>query len=226
MMANLFNQFSTPTMMDITLLPIIMTFPLMLLPQPLPRLVQSRYVTLMRLLVKAIIKNLMPESKKNSKWTLMLTSLILLILTTNIIGLLPYTFTPMTQLSTTLALAIPLWMATVITGMQTQTTKSLAHLLPMGTPTVLIPILVMVETISLIVRPLALGVRLTANLTAGHILLQLISAASLTTTTTLPLMSPLTLLVVAVFTVLEIAVAMIQAYVFTLLVILYLQENT
>merc|ERR1711972_187682 len=106
-----------------------------------------------------------------------------------------------------MGLAFPLWLATVIIGMRNQPTHALGHLLPEGTPTPLIPVLIIIETISLFIRPLALGVRLTANLTAGHLLIQLIAIAVATLATIL----------IVLLTLLEVAVAIIQAYVFTLL---------
>uniref|UniRef100_A0A8B9MRD6 ATP synthase F(0) complex subunit a n=1 Tax=Accipiter nisus TaxID=211598 RepID=A0A8B9MRD6_9AVES len=85
--------------------------------------------------------------------------------------------------------------------------------------------LILIETTSLLIRPLALGVRLTANLTAGHLLIQLISTATITLLPILPTVSILTSLILLLLTILEIAVAIIQAYVFVLLLSLYLQEN-
>lgn len=150
---------------------------------------------------------------------------MLLLMSLNMLGLLPYTFTPTTQLSLNLGLAIPLWLATVITGMRYRPTESLGHLLPEGTPPALIPALVIIETISLFIRPLALGVRLTANLTAGHLLIQLISTAAFVLTAAIPIVALLTATVLFLLTLLEVAVAMIQAYVFVLLLSLYLEEN-
>uniref|UniRef100_A0A8C3QZW2 ATP synthase F(0) complex subunit a n=1 Tax=Cyanoderma ruficeps TaxID=181631 RepID=A0A8C3QZW2_9PASS len=85
--------------------------------------------------------------------------------------------------------------------------------------------LVIIETTSLLIRPFALGVRLTANLTAGHLLIQLISTATIALFPTIPAVSLLTLLILLLLTILEVAVAIIQAYVFVLLLSLYLQEN-
>lgn len=99
-------------------------------------------------------------------------------------------------------------------------------MLPIGTPIILIPILIIIETVSLLIRPVALGVRLTANLTAGHLLITLISTATLILVQTIPLVSLLAIILLLLLTGLEIAVAIIQAYVFTLLLSLYLQENT
>uniref|UniRef100_A0A663MTV0 ATP synthase F(0) complex subunit a n=1 Tax=Athene cunicularia TaxID=194338 RepID=A0A663MTV0_ATHCN len=85
--------------------------------------------------------------------------------------------------------------------------------------------LILIETTSLLIRPLALGVRLTANLTAGHLLIQLISTAVMVLLPIIPAISILTATILLLLTILEIAVAIIQAYVFVLLLSLYLQEN-
>nr|AYD74995.1 ATP6 [Dicrurus adsimilis] len=221
-----FDQFSSPSLLGIPLILISTTFPALLLPSMNNRWITNRLSTLQLWLTNLITKQLMmPLNKKGHKWALILTSLMVFLLLINLLGLLPYTFTPTTQLSMNLALAFPLWLATLLTGLRNQPSASLGHLLPEGTPTPLIPALIMIETISLLIRPLALGVRLTANLTAGHLLIQLISTATVTLASTMPMVSLITLLVLFLLTILEVAVAMIQAYVFVLLLSLYLQEN-
>nr|QWS05758.1 ATP synthase F0 subunit 6 [Toxorhamphus novaeguineae] len=221
-----FDQFSSPTLLGIPLVLISVLFPALLLPSPDNRWVTNRLSTVQLWFVNLITKQLMmPLNKKGHKWALILTSLMMFLLLINLLGLLPYTFTPTTQLSMNLALAFPLWLATLLTGLRNQPSASLGHLLPEGTPTPLIPALILIETTSLLIRPLALGVRLTANLTAGHLLIQLISTATTTLFSTMPVISLLTLLVLFLLTILEVAVAMIQAYVFVLLLSLYLQEN-
>nr|AAV49560.1 ATPase subunit 6 [Ptilonorhynchus violaceus] len=221
-----FDQFSSPSLLGIPLILIAMVFPALLLPSPGNRWINNRLSTLQLWSINLITKQLMiPLDKKGHKWALILTSLMMFLLLTNLLGLLPYTFTPTTQLSMNLALAFPLWLATLLTGLRNQPSVSLGHLLPEGTPTLLIPALILIETTSLLIRPLALGVRLTANLTAGHLLIQLISTATTTLMTTMPVVSLLTLAVLLLLTILEVAVAMIQAYVFVLLLSLYLQEN-
>nr|AGA83694.1 ATP synthase subunit 6 [Phyllergates heterolaemus] len=223
---NFFDQFSSPSFLGIPLILISMTFPALLLPSLDNRWITNRLSTLQLWLVNLITKQLMmPLDKKGHKWALILTSLMIFLLLINLLGLLPYTFTPTTQLSMNLALAFPLWLATLLTGLRNQPSTSLGHLLPEGTPTPLIPALILIETTSLLIRPLALGVRLTANLTAGHLLIQLISTATVALSSTMPAVSLLTLLVLFLLTILEVAVAMIQAYVFVLLLSLYLQEN-
>nr|YP_009162989.1 ATP synthase F0 subunit 6 [Arremon aurantiirostris]AKT94018.1 ATP synthase F0 subunit 6 [Arremon aurantiirostris] len=227
MNVSFFDQFSSPSLLGIPLILISMTFPALLLPSLDNRWITNRLSTLQLWLINLITKQLMtPLNKKGHKWALILTSLLIFLLLINLLGLLPYTFTPTTQLSMNLALAFPLWLATLLTGLRNQPSASLAHLLPEGTPILLIPALIMIETTSLLIRPLALGVRLTANLTAGHLLIQLISTATTTLFSTMPAVSLLTFLILFLLTILEVAVAMIQAYVFVLLLSLYLQENT
>nr|WDE78773.1 ATP synthase subunit 6 [Setophaga magnolia] len=221
-----FDQFSSPSFLGIPLILISMTFPALLLPSLDNRWITNRLSTLQLWFINLITKQLMmPLDKKGHKWALILTSLMIFLLLINLLGLLPYTFTPTTQLSMNLALAFPLWLATLLTGLRNQPSASLGHLLPEGTPTPLIPALILIETTSLLIRPLALGVRLTANLTAGHLLIQLISTATTALFSTMPVVSLLTFLVLFLLTILEVAVAMIQAYVFVLLLSLYLQEN-
>nr|USF14964.1 ATP synthase subunit 6 [Hirundo rustica rustica] len=221
-----FDQFSSPSLLGIPLILISMTFPALLLPSLNNRWITNRLSTLQLWLINLITKQLMtPLNNKGHKWALILTSLMMFLLLINLLGLLPYTFTPTTQLSMNLALAFPLWLATLLTGLRNQPSISLGHLLPEGTPTPLIPALILIETTSLLIRPLALGVRLTANLTAGHLLIQLISTATVALSSTMPMVSLLTLMVLFLLTILEVAVAMIQAYVFVLLLSLYLQEN-
>nr|ABS00808.1 ATPase subunit 6 [Bombycilla cedrorum] len=221
-----FDQFSSPSFMGIPLILISMTFPALLLPSLDNRWITNRLSTLQLWFINMVTKQLMtPLNKKGHKWALILTSLMIFLLLINLLGLLPYTFTPTTQLSMNLALAFPLWLATLLVGLRNQPSASLGHLLPEGTPTPLIPALILIETTSLLIRPVALGVRLTANLTAGHLLIQLISTATTALFSTMPAVSLLTLIVLFLLTILEVAVAMIQAYVFVLLLSLYLQEN-
>nr|BAI77357.1 ATPase subunit 6 [Halieutaea stellata] len=227
MTMNLFGQFMSPILLGIPLMAIALALPWILFPNPHNRWLNNRLVTLQGWFISRFTQQLMlPLSPNAHKWSLIFTALVLFLMSLNMLGLLPYTFTPTTQLSLSLGLAVPLWLATVIIGLRYQPTMALGHLLPEGTPIPLIPVLVIIETISLLIRPLALGVRLTANLTAGHLLIHLISIASIVLLPLMPTVSLLTMIMLLLLTLLEIAVAMIQAYVFVLLLSLYLQENT
>nr|YP_002929366.1 ATP synthase F0 subunit 6 [Eulemur fulvus fulvus]YP_002929404.1 ATP synthase F0 subunit 6 [Eulemur fulvus mayottensis]BAH69109.1 ATP synthase F0 subunit 6 [Eulemur fulvus fulvus]BAH69122.1 ATP synthase F0 subunit 6 [Eulemur fulvus mayottensis] len=223
---NLFASFITPTIVGIPIVIFIVMIPSILFPSP-TRLINNRLTSLQQWLIQLILKQLMLiHSIKGRTWSLMLISLILFIGSTNLLGLLPHSFTPTTQLSMNLGMAIPLWAAAVIKGFRHKTKASLAHFLPQGTPIPLIPMLVIIETISLFIQPMALAVRLTANITAGHLLMHLIGGATLVLSSISPTTASITFIILTLLTILEFAVALIQAYVFTLLVSLYLHDNT
>nr|YP_009024600.1 ATP synthase F0 subunit 6 [Rhinobatos schlegelii]AHN05789.1 ATP synthase F0 subunit 6 [Rhinobatos schlegelii] len=221
-----FDQFLSPSLLGIPLIALAIIIPWTIFPTPSNRWLNNRLMTLQSWFINRFTYQLMqPLNLGGHKWATILTTLMLFLITINLLGLLPYTFTPTTQLSLNMAFALPLWLTTVLVGMINQPTVALGHLLPEGTPTLLTPILIIIETISLFIRPLALGVRLTANLTAGHLLMQLIATAAFVLITIMPTVALLTSLILFLLTILEVAVAMIQAYVFVLLLSLYLQEN-
>nr|YP_010956320.1 ATP synthase F0 subunit 6 [Astronesthes nigroides]WMY89413.1 ATP synthase F0 subunit 6 [Astronesthes nigroides] len=226
MTLSFFDQFLSPSYLGIPLIAVALSLPWVLFPTPSARWLNNRLLTLQGWFINRFTQQLLlPLNLGGHKWATILTSLMIFLITLNMLGLLPYTFTPTTQLSLNLGLAVPLWLATVIIGMRNQPTAALGHLLPEGTPTLLIPVLIVIETISLFIRPLALGVRLTANLTAGHLLIGLISTAAVVLLPIMPTVAILTATILFLLTLLEVAVAMIQAYVFVLLLSLYLQEN-
>nr|YP_004300412.1 ATP synthase F0 subunit 6 [Galaxias gollumoides]YP_009245739.1 ATP synthase F0 subunit 6 [Galaxias truttaceus]YP_010892741.1 ATP synthase F0 subunit 6 [Galaxias brevipinnis]ADQ12790.1 ATPase subunit 6 [Galaxias gollumoides]ALD84783.1 ATP synthase F0 subunit 6 [Galaxias truttaceus]WJQ22198.1 ATP synthase F0 subunit 6 [Galaxias brevipinnis] len=226
MTLSFFDQFMSPTFLGLPLMALALTLPWILFPTPSSRWLNNRLLTLQGWFINRFTQQLLlPLNLGGHKWALILTSLMVFLISLNMLGLLPYTFTPTTQLSLNMGLAVPLWLATVIIGMRNQPTAALGHLLPEGTPVPLIPVLIIIETISLFIRPLALGVRLTANLTAGHLLIQLIATAAFVLLPLMPTVAILTATVLFLLTLLEVAVAMIQAYVFVLLLSLYLQEN-
>ena len=150
---NLFASFITPVVLGLPLVTLIVLFPSLLFPTS-NRLVNNRLISLQQWILQLVSKQMISiHNPKGQTWALMLMSLILFIGSTNLLGLLPHSFTPTTQLSINLGMAIPLWAGAVITGFRNKTKASLAHFLPQGTPTPLIPILVIIETISLFSRP-------------------------------------------------------------------------
>jgi len=139
----------------------------------------------------------------------------------NLIGLFPYIFTRTSHLTLTLTLALPVWIGTIIWSIIYQYNRLLAHLVPTGTPGVLIPVIVFIETIRNIIRPGTLSIRLAANIVAGHLLLTLLGSQ----TWGPRIYVIITLLVsLILLLILELAVACIQSYVFTILSSLYLNE--
>nr|YP_010319228.1 ATP synthase F0 subunit 6 [Dacus vijaysegarani]QZO77429.1 ATP synthase F0 subunit 6 [Dacus vijaysegarani] len=153
--------------------------------------------------------------------TFIFVSLFSLILFNNFMGLFPYIFTSTSHLTLTLTLALPLWLCFMLYGWINHTQHMFAHLVPQGTPAVLMPFMVCIETISNIIRPGTLAVRLAANMIAGHLLLTLLGNTGPSLSyliVTLLLMGQIALLV------LESAVAIIQSYVFAVLTTLYSSE--
>ena len=139
----------------------------------------------------------------------------------NLIGLAPYIFTRSSHMSFTLTLALPIWLGRILFSMKNQYNRLFAHLVPTGTPGALIPVIVIIETVSNVIRPGTLSIRLAANIVAGHLLLTLLGSQGPNAQgiVLLVLMGRLILLLC-----LELAVAFIQAYVFTILRSLYLNE--
>lgn len=143
------------------------------------------------------------------------------ILFSNLMGLLPYVFTGSRHIVFTLSFALPIWLGSILWSIKNQYNNIFAHLVPIGTPGLLIPVIVLIETVRNIIRPGTLSIRLAANMVAGHLLLTLLGSQGiiLTTPYLLVLIVGLVLLLC-----LELAVACIQAYVFTILRSLYLNE--
>nr|UOU85296.1 ATP synthase F0 subunit 6 [Compsobata cibaria] len=153
--------------------------------------------------------------------TFIFISLFSLILFNNFMGLFPYIFTSTSHLTLTLALALPLWISFMIYGWLNNTQHMFAHLVPQGTPAILMPFMVCIETISNIIRPGTLAVRLAANMIAGHLLLTLLG----NTGPSLSYMIVSLLLIGQIMLlILESAVAIIQSYVFAVLSTLYSSE--
>nr|YP_010429039.1 ATP synthase F0 subunit 6 [Limenitis sulpitia]USO21461.1 ATP synthase F0 subunit 6 [Limenitis sulpitia] len=153
--------------------------------------------------------------------TFIFISLFFFILFNNFLGLFPYIFTSTSHLNISLSLALTFWLSFMIYGWINNTQHMFIHMIPQGTPTILMPFMVLIETISNIIRPGTLAVRLTANMIAGHLLLTLLS----NTGTNLPNYLLIILIFIQILLlILESAVAVIQSYVITILSTLYSSE--
>lgn len=143
-----------------------------------------------------------------------------IIIFSNFIGLFPYVFTGSSHLRITLALGLPLWLGIIIWSLTFQLRRFISHLVPSGTPPVLIPFIVLIESVRNVIRPGTLSIRLAANMVAGHLLLTLLGSQG-------PAIGSLFLFLflgLFLLLLLEVGVACIQAYVFTVLSSLYLSE--
>nr|YP_010540350.1 ATP synthase F0 subunit 8 [Singapora shinshana]UYF20492.1 ATP synthase F0 subunit 8 [Singapora shinshana] len=151
--------------------------------------------------------------------TMIMLTLFLFILINNIMGLMPYVFTSSSHLIYSMSLAMPIWLALMLYGWVNKYNMMFSHLVPTGTPAILMPFMVMIETISNLIRPGSLSVRLTANMIAGHLLMSLLGN---NTESMIMMMSAMLLYIVLMM--FEFAVAMIQSYVFMTLMTLYSSE--
>ncbi|CDZ96150.1 atp synthase subunit 6 [Phaffia rhodozyma] len=105
----------------------------------------------------------------------LMTALFLVVLVLNVLGNVPYGFTVTSSLSVTLGLSLSIWFYTLLLGIAKDGLGFLSHFVPDGTPLVLAPLLVVIETVSYCARAVSLGVRLFSNMLAGHTLLAILS---------------------------------------------------
>nr|ARH54290.1 ATP synthase F0 subunit 6 [Curculionidae sp. 3 AH-2016] len=222
MMANLFSSFDPSTMYSLSLNWLSTLLMFILIPSSF-WLIPSRFILMWMnfyMLIHKEFKNLINKNSYKGS-TLIFTSLLIFILVNNFMGLFPYIFTSSSHLNFSLYLSIPIWFSFMIFGWIKNSTIMLAHLVPQGAPNALLPFLVIIESISNVIRPGTLAIRLSANMIAGHLLITLLgnSGSSLK-------LSILTILVFIqiLLLILESAVAMIQAYVFSILTTLYSSE--
>jgi len=185
----------------------------------LPSQILSSYKFIIKGLVleiSAIMGGLVPPGT-----SIIFLRLFFFIIFSNFIGLFPYIFTRSRHLRFTVSLAIPLWVGGIIWSWVFQINHIFSHLVPLGTPAALIPLIVIIETLRNFIRPGALAVRLAANMVAGHLLLSLLGGRGneVSGITFFVLLGRLLILII-----LECAVACIQSYVFTILSVLYLNE--
>lgn len=151
----------------------------------------------------------------------------LFLLSTNLIGMIPYSFTATSHMVVTFGLSLSLFVGVTLIGFQTHGLHFLSFLLPKGAPLALAPLLVVLELVSYSFRAVSLGVRLFANMMAGHTLVKILSGFAWTMLSVggiLAVASVVPFGVVLALTGLEIGVACLQAYVFTILLCIYLND--
>lgn len=167
-----------------------------------------------------IAYNAMGE-KYGRMFTPFLCTLFFFILTCNLLGMVPGSYTATSNLNVTGALAMMTLVLIIVSGVIVQGPIGyIKHMVPEGTPMALAPLLIVIETLSLFVKPIALMIRLGANMTAGHIVI-IVMLGFIFVFKSL-LVAPLAIPLAVAITILEIIVAFIQAYVFTLLSSLFI----
>ena len=154
-------------------------------------------------------------------------ALFWLIMVTNLVGNVPYGFTLSASLVMTMGLSVTIWLGVTVMALMRHGLRFWSYFVPAGTPLALVPLLTLIEVVSYIARAVSLGVRLFANLVAGHMLLAILATFLVGLFTTSLLIAVVSLVPMAIFTALvglEIAVSVIQAYVFVTLVCSYTHD--
>lgn len=153
-------------------------------------------------------------------------SLFFFVLVLNLLGLIPYAFTVTSHIIITFALAMVVMTTVVVYGVMRHGAKFLNLFVPSGVPGYVLPLVVLIEVISFLSRPISLSVRLFANMLAGHIALKIFAwfVAALLATGTWAILAPLPLALAVALTALEFLVAFLQAYVFAILTCIYLND--
>jgi F-type H+-transporting ATPase subunit a len=154
-------------------------------------------------------------------------SLFIFILFANLIGIVPYSFTVTTSAIVCIGLSFTIFMSVTILGLYIHKLHFFSYFIPSGTPLGLVPLLVLIELISYIARAGSLGIRLFANMCAGHVLLKILSSFLFKIFSAGILFSVIVLIPFPIFIGiigLELAICFIQAYVFTLLTCSYIKD--
>jgi len=192
----------------------------------IPSVWQTLIETIYETAAQLVFDNLNEEGEKFFPFIAVIFTFILF---NNLIGLIPYSFTITSHLIVTFTLSFSIFIGVVSLCVQKYKLEMLSIFLPPNTPLALGFLLVPIELISYIFKPISLGVRLFANLMAGHTLLKVIVGfawSMLLLEDLLAWFHTIPLLILVILMGLELGVAVIQAYVFTVLTCIYLTEAT
>lgn len=190
-------------------------------------IIPSRLQSIVEIIVEhwnLVVKENLGE--KSDYYILPLSTLFMFILGINLLGFFLYTFPSTTHISLTFGMALSVWLGVMVLGFKNFRSSFFSMFMPGGAPLSFAPLLVMIEIASNLSRPVALGMRLAANLTAGHILLAILADFGCKLLFySYSLANLLPILIIVCMTVLEMGVLVIQAYVFTLLSMIYLRDS-
>nr|UAA82143.1 ATP synthase F0 subunit 6 [Platyneura mayri] len=223
MLMNLFSIFDPSTSMYMSLNWLSSIYVILFIPN-LYWLIPSRWNMLIMIIFNKLIFEfkLLMNLNLNIMNMILFISLFIWILLNNFLGMFPYIFTSSSHLIFSMTYSLMFWLAFMIFGWIKNYNHMFIHLVPQGTPFILMPFMVLIETISNVIRPGTLAVRLSANMIAGHLLMTLISS---TGNKLQEYMLMFMLMAQSLLVILELSVSIIQAYVFTILLILYSIET-
>nr|WOF82969.1 ATP F0 synthase subunit 6 [Tetragonisca angustula] len=163
----------------------------------------------------------MSMNKKLISNLLIFLSLMFFIMFMNFFSLFPYIFSMTSHLLFNLSMSLSLWLSFFIYQLFNYPINFLSHLVPLNSPKFLMHFMVIIELISLIIRPWTLSIRLSSNLISGHLILILLSNFMMNWINILPF----SMIIQNMLLILEISMSIIQAYVFSILLMLYFNES-
>lgn len=173
--------------------------------------------------IKTIISDLVSHPIGKNYYFIFFTFVFMIINIINVFGLIPYTFVLTSQFFFTFGLAFIFFITINLTGIVLHGFNFLNLFYPSGTPIFIVPLLVLIEFISYIARVFSLAIRLFANITAGHILVKILSWLTWMVLDIL-VISSLSFIIISALWVLEFFISILQAYVFLTLLCLYLND--
>ena len=190
-------------------------------------IIPSRFQSVLEVIIehwKTVVNENLGD--KSEFYLFPLMTLFMFILGINLLGFFTYTFPLTTHIVITFGMAFGVWVGVIIFGFYRYRSNFFSMFMPTGAPLGLSPLLVIIEIASNVSRPIALGMRLAANLTAGHILLAILADFSCKLLFySYSIMNLFPILIIMFMTILEIGVLVIQAYVFCLLSMIYLKDS-
>lgn len=221
MITNLFSIFDPSSRLNLSLNWLRIFIIIFLFPYQF-WLIPSRYLFTWNIILNFLFKEFKILINYSFSNLIIFISLFILIIINNFLGLFPYIFTSSRHLRFCLSLSLTIWISIILFRILNYINDFISHLTPQGTPYILIPFIVIIESIRLIIRPFTLAIRLTANIIAGHLLLSLLGSSGQFINNFLILI--IILISQLLLLILELSVSIIQAYVFSILSTLYSRE--
>jgi len=204
------------------MLAVIVSVIVLAMPMRSAKMVPGRWQSMVEIIyefIESVLKD--TAGYKSVKYMPFVFSIFIFILFCNLLGMLPYSFTATSHIIATFSLAVFLFVVINIIGFAKHGLGFFSLFLPEGIPLWIAPLMVIIELFTYLIRPIALSIRLAANMVAGHVLIKVI-AGFVATIGIFWAWLPLSFVVI--LTGLEIFVAILQAYVFTILVCVYLND--
>lgn len=193
-----------------------------------PYLVPSRWQVLAESFYMFILEMVDQQAgKKAYKYFPLFATTFFFILGSNLIGLTPFAFTLTSHIIITFTLALAFNIGFTFVGLYFHKMHFFSFFVPKGVPVVLLPLIVVIEVVSYVIRTFSLSLRLFANMMAGHTLLQILASfviAFLNANGLIILLGLIPFFLVFFVTVLEVGIAFLQAYVFTILLCIYVND--